>query len=42
MFCEQTAMFEHDVQTSRRWAMDGESAAVASYIIMWIRTSRTS
>ena len=29
MFCEQTAMFEHDVQTSRHWAMDGELAAMA-------------
>ena len=26
------AMFEHDVQTSRHWAMDGELAAVAYYI----------
>ena len=27
------AMFEHDVQTSRHWAMDGELAAVAYNMI---------
>ena len=29
MFFQSAAMFEHDVQTSRHWAMDGELAAMA-------------
>jgi len=39
MFCTISAMIEHDVQSSRHWAMDGELAAVAYRVIIYIRTS---
>jgi len=39
MFCTISAMIEHDVQSSRHWAMDGELAAGADRGLNYIKTT---